>query len=141
MIKDVPYMYSTMINKKAILLISIGIGMMSLTYLALQDSLNRPSISQLPISSQTAVSIVIQQENLTQDKVNDFSTNYVYIKGDGKIYYSEISSNSIGRYLDTTEPTITTGNHFAWEVKNKETQRRYYVDHVTGEIIARSKFN
>jgi hypothetical protein len=133
-------MYSTMINKKAILLISIGVGMMSLTYLALQDSLNRPSISQLPISSQTAVSIVIQQENLTQDKVNDFSTNYVYIKGDGKIYYSEISSNSIGRYLDTTEPTITTGNHFAWEVKNKETQRRYYVDHVTGEIIARSKF-
>lgn len=140
MINDVSYMYSTMINKKAILLISIGIGMMSLTYLALQDSLNRPSISQLPISSQTAVSIVIQQENLTQDKVNDFSTNYVYIKGDGKIYYSEISSNSIGRYLDTTEPTITTGNHFAWEVKNKETQRRYYVDHVTGEIIARSKF-
>jgi hypothetical protein len=140
LIKDVSYMYSTMINKKAILLISIGIGMMSLTYLALQDSLNRPSISQLPISSQTAVSIVIQQENLTQDKVNDFSTNYVYIKGDGKIYYSEISSNSIGRYLDTTEPTITTGNHFAWEVKNKETQRRYYVDHVTGEIIARSKF-
>ena len=133
-------MYSTMINKKAILLISIGVGMMSLTYLALQDSLNRPSISQLPISSQTAVSIVIQQENLTQDKVNDFSTNYVYIKGDGKIYYSEITSNSIGRYLDTTEPTITTGNHFAWEVKNKETQRRYYVDHVTGEIIARSKF-
>jgi hypothetical protein len=136
----VSYMYSTMINKKSILLISIGVGMMSLTYLALQDSLNRPSISQLPISSQTAVSIVIQQENLTQDKVNDFSTNYVYIKGDGKIYYSEISSNSIGRYLDTTEPTITTGNHFAWEVKNKETQRRYYVDHVTGEIIARSKF-
>ena len=133
-------MYPTMINKKAILLISIGVGMMSLTYLALQDSLNRPSISQLPISSQTAVSIVIQQENLTQDKVNDFSTNYVYIKGDGKIYYSEITSNSIGRYLDTTEPTITTGNHFAWEVKNKETQRRYYVDHVTGEIIARSKF-
>ena len=133
-------MYPTMINKKAILLISIGVGMMSLTYLALQDSLNRPSISQLPISSQTAVSIVIQQENLTQDKLNDFSTNYVYIKGDGKIYYSEISSNSIGRYLDTTEPTITTGNHFAWEVKNKETQRRYYVDHVTGEIIARSKF-
>ena len=133
-------MYSTMINKKVILLILIGIGMTSLTYLALQDSLNRPSISQLPISSQTAVSIIIQQENLTQYKLNDFSTNYVYIKGDGKIYHSDISSNSIGRYLDTTEPTITTGDHFAWEVKNKETQRRYYVDHVTGEIIARSKF-
>ena len=133
-------MYSTMINKKAILLISIGIGMMSLTYLALQDSLNRPSISQLPISSQTAVSIVIQQENLTQNKVNDFSTNYVYIKGDGVIYESEVSSNSIGRYLDTTEPTITTGNHFAWEVKNKQSHKRYYVDHVTGEVISKPKF-
>jgi hypothetical protein len=133
-------MYSTMINKKVILLILIGIGMTSLTYLALQDSLSRPSISQLPISSQTAVSIIIQQENLTQYKLNDFSTNYVYIKGDGKMYHSDISSNSIGRYLGTTEPTITTGDHFAWEVKNKETQRRYYVDHVTGEIIARSKF-
>ncbi len=129
-----------MINKKTILLILIGVGVMFLTYLGLQESLNRPLLSQLPISSETAISIIIQQENLTENKLDDFSTNYVYIKGDGKIYDSEISSNSIGRYLDTTEPTITTGNHFAWEVKDKETQRRYYVDHVTGEIIARSKF-
>ena len=113
---------------------------MFLTYLGLQESLNRPLLSQLPISSETAISIIIQQENLTENKLDDFSTNYVYIKGDGKIYDSEISSNSIGRYLDTTEPTITTGNHFAWEVKNKETNRRYYVDHVTGESIATSKF-
>jgi uncharacterized protein YpmB len=128
------------INKKTILLILIGVGVMFLTYLGLQESLNRPSLNQLPISPQTAISIIIQQENLTENKLDDFSTNYVYIKGDGKIYDSEISSNSIGRYLYTTEPTITTGNHFAWEVKNKETNRRYYVDHVTGEIIARSKF-
>ena len=112
---------------------------MLLTYLALQDSLNRPSISQLPISSQTAVSIIIQQENLTQNNFNDFSTNYVFIKGDGSIYDSDISSNAIGRYLDTTEPTITTGNHFAWEIKNKQNQKRYYVDHVTGDVIAKSK--
>src|SRR5918996_1498731 len=129
-----------MVNKKMVISISFGIGVMLLTYLALQDSLTRPSLSRLPISSQIAVSIIIQQENLTQNDLNRFSTNYVYIKGDGKIYDSDISSNSIGRYLNTTEPTITTGNHFAWEVKNKETQRRYYVDHVTGEIIARSKF-
>jgi hypothetical protein len=129
-----------MTNKKMIVSISVGVGVMLLTYLALQDSLNRPSLNRLPISSQTAVSIVLEQENLTQNKLTDFSTNYVYIKGDGVIYESEVSSNSIGRYLDTTEPTITTGNHFAWEVKNKQNQKRYYVDHITGEIISKSKF-
>jgi hypothetical protein len=124
-----------MVNKKMVISISFGIGVMLLTYLALQDSLTRPSLSRLPISSQ----IIIQQENLTQNNSNDFSTNYVYIKGDGSIYDSDISSNAIGRYLDTTEPTITTGNHFAWEIKNKQNQKRYYVDHVTGEVIAKSK--
>ena len=128
-----------MVNKKMVISISFGIGVMLLTYLALQDSLTRPSPSRLPISSQMAVSIIIQQENLTQNDLNRFSTNYVYIKGDGSIYDSDISSNAIGRYLDTTEPTITTGNHFAWEIKNKQNQKRYYVDHVTGDVIAKSK--
>ena len=128
-----------MANKKMIVSISVGVGVMLLTYLALQDSLNRPSLNRLPISSQTAVSIILKQENLTQNKLSDFLTNYVYIKGDGAIYESEVSSNSIGRYIDTTEPTITTGNHFAWEVKNKQNQKRYYIDHVTGEVIAESK--
>jgi hypothetical protein len=129
-----------MVNKKVIVSISFGVGVMLLTYLALQDSLNRPSLNRLPISSQTAVSIILKQENLTQNKLNDFSTNYVYIKGDGTVYESDVSSNSIGRYLDTTEPTITTGNHFAWEVKNKQSHKGYYVDHVTGEVISKSKF-
>ena len=128
-----------MVNKKMGISISFGIGVMLLTYLALQDSLTRPSLSRSPISSQIAVSIIIQQENLTQKNFNDFSSNYVYIKGDGRIYDSDISSNSIGRYLDTTEPTITTGNHFAWEIKNKLNQNRYFVDHVTGDIISKSK--
>jgi uncharacterized protein YpmB len=129
-----------MVNKKMIISISVGIGVTLLVYLALQDSLNRPSLNRVPISSQTAVSIIIKQENLTQNELNSFSTNYVYIKGDGNIYESDVSSNSIGRYLGTTEPTITTGNHFAWEVKNKQNQKRFYVDHVTGEIISKSKF-
>jgi hypothetical protein len=128
-----------MVNKKMVISISFSIGVMLLTYLALQDSLTRPSLSRLPISSQIAVSIIIKQENLTQNNFNDFSSNYVYIKGDGSIYDSDISSNAIGRYLDTTEPTITTGNHFAWEIKNKQNQNRYFVDHVTGDVIAKSK--
>jgi uncharacterized protein YpmB len=127
-----------MVKKKMVVSISIGIGVMFLTYLALQDSLNHPSLSQLPITSETAVSIIIQKENLSGNSLKDFSTNYVYIKGDGSIYQSD-TSNRIGKYLSTSEPTITTGNHFAWEVKNEENQKRYYVDHATGEVIAKSK--
>jgi hypothetical protein len=140
LIKHIYHIYQTMVNKRIVVSISVGVGVMLLAYLALQDSLNRPSLNRLPISSQTAVSIILKQENLTQNKLSDFLTNYVYIKGDGAIYESEVSSNSIGRYLDTTEPTITTGNHFAWEVINKQNQKRYYVDHITGEIISKSKF-
>jgi hypothetical protein len=128
-----------MVNKRIVVSISVGVGVTLLAYLALQDSLNRPSLNRLPISSQTAVSIIIKQENLAHNESNDVSTSYVYIKGDGSIYESDVSSNSIGRYLDTTEPTITTGNHFAWEVTSKQNQKRYYVDHVTGEIISKSK--
>jgi hypothetical protein len=128
-----------MVNKRIVVSISVGVGVMLLAYLALQDSLNRPSLNRIPISSQTAVSIIIKQENLADNESNDVSTSYVYIKGDGSIYESDVSSNSIGRYLDTTEPTITTGNHFAWEVTSKQNQKKYYVDHVTGEIISKSK--
>jgi hypothetical protein len=140
LIKHIYDIYQTMVNKRFVVSISVGVGVMLLAYLALQDSLNRPSLNRLPISSQTAVSITIKQENLAHNELNDFSTSYVYIKGDGSIYESDVSSNSIGRYLDTTEPTITTGNHFAWEVTSKQNQKRYYVDHVTGEIISKSKF-
>jgi hypothetical protein len=139
LIKHIYHIYQTMVNKRIVVSISVGVGVMLLAYLALQDSLNRPSLNRLPISSQTAVSIIIKQENLADNESNDVSTSYVYIKGDGSIYESDVSSNSIGRYLDTTEPTITTGNHFAWEVTSKQNQKKYYVDHVTGEIISKSK--
>jgi hypothetical protein len=58
----------------------------------------------------------------------------VYIKGDGTIFKSDIGSNSIGKYLGKTRPTITTGNHFAWMVKRNS--HDYFVDSVTGEIIS-----
>jgi hypothetical protein len=46
---------------------------------------------------------------------------------------SDSSSNSIGKYLGKTIPTITTGNHFAWMVK--ENNHVYFIDSVTGETI------
>jgi hypothetical protein len=123
-----------MIDKKVATLTAIGLAVTFLVYLGLQNSLRIPSLSSTPISSGAAVTIVAKKQNLTLYNVNDFYTRYVYIKGDGTIFESDIGSNSIGKYLGNTRPTITAGNHFAWMVKKNS--HVYFVDSVTGEIIA-----
>ena len=119
-----------MIDKKVFILTTIGLVVTFLVYIGLQNSLRVPSLSSTPISSETAVMIVAKKVY----NVNDFYTRYVYIKGDGTIFESDIGSNSIGKYFDKTKPTITTGNHFAWMVKRNS--HVYFVDAVTGEIIS-----
>jgi hypothetical protein len=123
-----------MIDKKVATLTAIGLAVTFLVYLGLQNSLRIPSLSSTPISSGAAVTIVAKKQNLTLYNVNDFYTRYVYIKGDGTIFESDIGSNSIGKYLGNTRSTITAGNHFAWMVKKNS--HVYFVDSVTGEIIA-----
>ena len=123
-----------MIDNKVAILTVIGLAVTFLVYLGLQNSLRVPSLFSTPISSETAIMIVAKKQNLTLYNVNDFNTQYVYIKGDGTIFKSDIGSNSIGKYLGKAGPTTTTGNHFAWMVKRDT--HVYFVDGVTGEIIA-----
>ena len=126
-------------DKKIATLIAIGIAMTALVYLGLQNSLKVPALFYTPLSSEAAVAIVAQKQNLTQYNINDFSIRYVYIKGDGSLFESDVNSNSIGKYLGKTETTITTANYFSWEVKKNN--YAYYVDSTTGEIVAKSKNN
>jgi hypothetical protein len=126
-------------DKKIATLIAIGIAMTALVYLGLQNSLKVPALFYAPLSSEAAVAIVAQKQNLTQYNINDFSIRYVYIKGDGSLFESDVNSNSIGKYLGKTETTITTANYFSWEVKKNH--YAYYVDSATGEIVAKSKNN
>jgi hypothetical protein len=124
-------------DKKIIILIGIGVVVTYLIYLGLQNSLKVPALFSTPISSKEAITTVAHKENLTRYNVSDFSTKYVYIKGDGTIFESDANSNSIGKYLGKAEPTISTGNHFAWEViKNKHI---YFVDSATAEVISERK--
>ena len=126
-------------DKKLATLIAIGIAMTALVYLGLQNSLKVPALFYAPLSSEAAVAIVAQKQNLTQYNINDFSIRYVYIKGDGSLFESDANSNSIGKYLGKTETTITTANYFSWEIKKNN--YAYYVDSATGEIVAKSKNN
>ncbi|MFZ0515186.1 MAG: hypothetical protein WAM14_26550, partial [Candidatus Nitrosopolaris sp.] len=113
-------------DKKIPIFIAVAIVATVVVYLGLENSLFFPTFFSTPISSEEAVSIVVDKLNLTKYNVNDFSTRYVYIKGDGSIFGSNINSNSIGNYIGKTEPTITTGNYFAWEVKNNKND--YFLD-------------
>jgi hypothetical protein len=91
-----------MINRKVAKVIvsaSVGIVATFLVYSGLQDSVNRPSLSRLPIPSDIALTIVIKEENLTQTNPKDFSARYVYIKGDGRVFESNPNLNTIGPFL------------------------------------------
>lgn len=123
-------------DKKIPIFIAVTIVATVFVYLGLENSLFFPTFYSTPISSEEAVSIVIAKLNLTKYNLNDFSTRYVYLKGDGSIFESNINSNSIGNYIGKTEPTITTGNYFAWEVKNNKND--YFLDSTTGEIVSSS---
>jgi hypothetical protein len=135
------------LNKKiAKLFVSIivGITTMFLVYFAIQASIKVPSLSRIPIMSDTAVSIVMRNEDGLADShnSNDFTTRFVYIKSNGSIFRSDPNSNSIREYLGSAgETTITTGNHFAWEVMDKIGNSLYYVDSITGEIIVKSNLS
>ena len=129
---------------KLSLSIIVGVITMFLVYIAIQDSIKVPSLSRIPILSDTAVSIVTENEDGFADShnSNDFTTRFVYIKGNGSIFESDPISNSIGEYLGSTgEVTMTTGNHFAWEVMDKKGNSLYYVDSITGEIIVKSNLS
>jgi hypothetical protein len=54
----------------------------------------------------------MKELNATGANPNDLSTRFVDIKGDGAVYASDVNLNAIGKYLYTSEPTITTGSHF-----------------------------
>jgi hypothetical protein len=118
--------------------IAVGLTTMILVYVALQVSLREPSLSRLPIMPDTAVSIVMKYKDGSKESQssNDFVARFVYVKGNGSIFESDPNSNSVGRYLGSAgDSTITTGNHFAWEVLDKKDTSLYYIDSITGDII------
>ena len=122
--------------KRVLLSLAIASIITYLVYLVMIDSLTRPSINYLSISNDTAVSIIFKKENLSSYHLNNINSKYIYIKGNGELYESKKDTNLIGNYLGKTAPTITTGNHFGWEVTLPTLNKTYYVDHLRGEIIS-----
>ena len=121
-----------------ILSIAIGIGATILVYLALMGSLEQPTINRIPIPPEAAISIVIAQNKSMHLSPKDFVVSYVYIKGNGEFYESNVTSNSIGQYRGTAPSTISGASHFAWRVQNKNDGSTFFVDNIDGDIISKS---
>jgi hypothetical protein len=121
------------------LLISLAVASITtyLVYIGLIDSLTRSSINYTSISNDTAISLIVKQNNLTSEHVDKVLSKYVYVKGNGEIYDSKKDTNFIGNYLGKTSPTVTTGNHFGWEIYFPIINKTYYIDHLTGETISK----
>jgi len=68
-------------------------SVLELRLLLPENSLLFPTFFSTPISNEEAMSIVVHKLNITKYNVFDFSTMYVYLKGDGSIFESNINSN------------------------------------------------
>jgi hypothetical protein len=121
------------------LLISLAVASITtyLVYIGLIDSLTRSSVNYTSISNDTAISLIVKQNNLTSEHIDKVLSKYVYVKGNGEIYDSKKDTNFIGNYLGKTSPTVTTGNHFGWEIYFPIINKTYYIDHLTGETISK----
>ena len=109
-------------------------------FLGLQDSLNRPSLSRLPISPDVAIVRVISTYNISEDRL-DKLPHYVYVTSDGNVYESNPEQNNIGKIIGHTNTTNTGGSHFAWEINDLKGKQKYYVDAIIAEIISNSSYN
>ena len=90
------------------------------------------------VSANDAISIVIQNQNNSASNRSDFIANFVYVKGDGKVYQSDANTNQIGSYLTTGKPPETGASYFSWQVKDQKTNLTYYVNSADGKIITSS---
>ncbi|HSF50103.1 MAG TPA: hypothetical protein VLA74_05010 [Nitrososphaeraceae archaeon] len=121
------------------MLISLAVASITtyLVYIGLIDSLTRSSVNYTSISNDTAISLIVKQNNLTSEHIDKVLSKYVYVKGNGEIYDSKKDTNFIGNYIGKTSPTVTTGNHFGWEIYFPIINKTYYIDHLTGEAISK----
>jgi hypothetical protein len=128
--------YNMKIDKKFALTVTISIVVTFLVYIGIVTSLERPTLSRTPISMEHAISIVIDNRNLTSSDRRDFVTEYVHIKGNGSFYESNINSNAVGRYLGDSHPTINNANYFVWKVADKKNNFTFFIDNLNGEIVS-----
>jgi hypothetical protein len=125
-----------MVPSRLLITASIGVVATILVYFGLEESLNRPSISNIPVPPEVVLKIVAKQFNISSKDSNNLKFNNVYVNPSGEVYQSDSEFRSIGSLLGETEVTETGGSHYAWQISDPASRKSFYVDHVTGQVIS-----
>jgi len=114
-------------------------------YLLFSYSINRSSFNSLRLLPEEAYVIILHEifnrsindlSTITFNEIKDkFTYRYVLVRGNGSLYQMDTNNNAIVRDLGKIESPITSGTHFAWEIKTNNT--KYYVDSTSGQIISK----
>jgi hypothetical protein len=125
-----------MVPSRLLITASIGVVATILVYFGLEESLNRPSISNIPVPPDVVLKIVAKQFNISSQDSKNLKFNNVYVNPSGEVYQSDSEFRSIGSLLGETEVTETGGSHYAWQLSDPASRKSFYVDHVTGQVIS-----
>lgn len=124
--------------------IILSIGFTLAMYLVLNFSLSQPNSAFIKLLPEEAYIIILHDifnqslEKLStitfEDLEGKFTSQYIMLRGDGKVYQANENSHDIVTEIDITEPPVTGGIHFGWEITTNNT--KYYIDSTSGQIVS-----
>lgn len=135
-------------RNRLFLMVSLSICFTIVMYFLFLYLLDQPGILAIEISSEEAYLIILYNiYNYSTDRIteldidslqNNFTSQYVLVKGDGSVYQLNKSDREILNQSGFTDSPISGGWHYSWEILVNNT--KFYVDSTTGQIISHSEF-
>jgi hypothetical protein len=128
---------------KVVFIVLLSIGFTLTMYFVLTYSLSQPSTTFARLIPEEAYIIILHDvlnksyENLRNITFDDlqgkFTSQYIMIDRDGKIYRADKDSHATFEVIGKTNEPLTGGSHYGWEITSNGS--KYYVDSTSGQII------
>lgn len=132
---------------KIFILFLFSIAFTLIIYMFFLNSLGNPKFNSIELLPEEAFIIVLHEvykyplseiSDITFNDVKDrFTYQYVMVRGNGSVYLLDQDNRSTIKAIGNTNPPITEGIHYAWEITTNNT--KIYVDSTSGHIFSSSK--
>ena len=132
---------------KIFILFLFSIAFTLIIYMFFLNSLGNPKFNSIELLPEEAFIIVLHEvykyplseiNDITFNDVKDrFTYQYVMVRGNGSVYLLDQDNRSTIKAIGNTNPPITEGIHYAWEITTNNT--KIYVDSISGHIVSSSK--
>lgn len=132
---------------KIFILFLFSIAFTLIIYMFFLNSLGNPKFNSIELLPEEAFIIVLHEvykyplseiNDITFNDVKDrFTYQYVMVRGNGSVYLLDQDNRSTIKAIGNTNPPLTEGIHYAWEITTNNT--KIYVDSISGHIVSSSK--